>query len=101
MFFSRSSRLPCLAGKNGFRQFQRSLTSNINVKSLTPAIQKFVDDNVRLCRPDNVYVCDGSERENQAFVTRLIRDGRLTKLDKYENWSAYFSSIRREIFSIP
>ena len=60
------------------------------MSSLTPAIQKFIDENVRLCRPDNVYVCDGSERENQAFVSRLIRDGRLTKLEKYENWSVCF-----------
>ena len=81
----QSSSLSCLVGNKSL-QIRRSLTSDIKVGSLAPAIQKFINENTRLCRPDNVYVCDGSEKENQAFVNRLIRDGRLTKLEKYENW---------------
>ena len=81
----QSSSLSCLVGKNSL-QLRRSLTSDIKVSSLTPAIQKFINENARLCRPDKVYVCDGSEKENQTFVNRLIRDGRLTKLEKYDNW---------------
>jgi phosphoenolpyruvate carboxykinase (GTP) len=33
-----------------------------------------------------VYVCDGSQEENQSLLSKLQQDGRLTKLSKYENW---------------
>ena len=64
----------------------RFFTSNIAVESLSPAVRQFVEENVRICRPQKVYVCDGSVQENQALLERLQQDGRLVKLKKYENW---------------
>ncbi|XP_050396702.1 phosphoenolpyruvate carboxykinase, cytosolic [GTP] [Patella vulgata] len=52
-------------------------------------VQSYVEENVRLCRPDNVHICDGSERENDLLTYVLQKDGILKKLPKYENcWLA-------------
>lgn len=65
---------------------RRFLTSNISVESLSPAVKRFVEENAQVCQPQKVYVCDGSDQENQALLERLQQDGRLKKLTKYENW---------------
>ena len=65
---------------------RRFLTSNLSVESLSPAVKRFVEENARVCQPQKIYVCDGSDQENQALLERLQQDGRLTKLTKYENW---------------
>ena len=64
----------------------RLLTSNITVESLTPSVREFIKENERVCQPDKIYVCDGSVEENQALIKKLQEDGRLKKLEKYENW---------------
>ena len=65
---------------------RRLLTSNLSVEGLSPAVKRFVEENARVCQPQKIYVCDGSDQENQALLERLQQDGRLTKLTKYENW---------------
>ena len=64
----------------------RRFTSGLTVEGLNPAVRKFVEENAKLLRPEQVYVCDGSQEENQSLLSKLQQDGRLTKLSKYENW---------------
>lgn len=55
-------------------------------ESLPAKVQDYVADKVKLCQPDNVYICDGSKEENESLINELIEAGVLTKLTKYENW---------------
>jgi len=64
----------------------RFFTSNLPVASLSPAVRQFVEENAKICQPEKIYVCDGSEQENQALLERLQQDRRLVKLNKYTNW---------------
>ena len=61
-------------------------TSGVQIGELCPTIQKFVNEQVAICQPDKVYVCDGSDAENKAFVQQLLEDGRFVRLPKYDNW---------------
>lgn len=55
-------------------------------ESLPAKVQDYVTDQVELCQPDNVYICDGSKEENESLINQLIESGVLTKLTKYDNW---------------
>ena len=61
-------------------------TSVLTVEGLSPAVRKFVEENAKILQPERVYVCDGSQEENESLLSKLQQDGRLTKLSKYENW---------------
>ncbi len=61
-------------------------TTGVAIDNLAPRIKSFVQEQAKLCKPDKIHVCDGSEEENKALIERLIKDGRLEKLPKYENW---------------
>lgn len=61
-------------------------TAGLQVDGLATKVQSFIRKQAKVCQPDQIYVCDGSEEENQAFLDKLQQDGRLQKLTKYENW---------------
>ena len=70
---------------SGSPRFLSTYTS-INVDALSPRIKQFVEENAKICQPDNIYVCDGSNEENTKLIEKLQQDGRLDKLTKYDNW---------------
>jgi phosphoenolpyruvate carboxykinase (GTP) len=51
------------------------------------ALNDWVDECVRLCQPDRVVWCDGSEAENRRLVDGMVADGSLIPLDgaRYPN----------------
>ncbi|KAL8593090.1 protein kinase C (PKC)-like Pck2 [Nucella lapillus] len=52
-------------------------------------VRHYVEENARLCRPDTLHICDGSERENDLILYMLQKDNVLKRLSKYENcWLA-------------
>lgn len=53
---------------------------------LNPKLRSFVEDKIRLCQPDQVQVCDGSEREYQQLVRLMQSQGSLVPLPKLSNW---------------
>ena len=67
----------------GIRQIS---DSTVKVGDLCPKIQQFINEQVKICQPDRVYVCDGSDSENRAFIQQLLDDGRFVRLTKYDNW---------------
>lgn len=67
----------------------RFLSSTVNVDNLRPSVKKFVEDNAWVMQPERIHVCDGSEEENRQLLQELQQDGRLIKLQKYENWSVF------------
>ncbi len=48
--------------------------------TLAPRIQAALDEFQRLCRPDTVVLCDGSDRETQLLTNAMVDDGTLLPL---------------------
>ena len=71
---------------NGRMAFRPLSTAGLQVNSLSPKVQAYIRKQEKVCQPDQVYVCDGTEEENQALLNKLQKDGRFQKLPKYENW---------------
>lgn len=59
--------------------------SNVNLP-LAPKVRAFIEEAVRLCRPDDVYICDGSDAENAQMLKMLESKGTIQALPKYDNW---------------
>ncbi|CAD7088748.1 unnamed protein product [Hermetia illucens] len=55
------------------------------VTSLTPKVRTFVEECVAVCLPENIHICDGSDRENKALQKLLLEQGTIKPLPKYEN----------------
>ncbi|CRK91569.1 CLUMA_CG005220, isoform B [Clunio marinus] len=52
-------------------------------------VKAFIEESVALCQPENVHICDGSERENQFMLKALQESGSIIPLPKYQNcWLA-------------
>lgn len=62
---------------------------NADLTRLSSDVLKFVSDSAKLCQPDCIYFCDGSEAENSAMLKLLQEKGTLIPLPKYKNcWLA-------------
>ena len=46
------------------------------------AVLAWVDDIARLCRPEHIFWCDGSEQENQMLCDLMVQSGTLIKLNE-------------------
>lgn len=55
--------------------------------ALPASARKFIAENVRLCKPKGIYICDGSDEEAEEITEKMVQRGLLTKLEneKYEN----------------
>uniref|UniRef100_T2KG11 Phosphoenolpyruvate carboxykinase [GTP] n=1 Tax=Blattella germanica TaxID=6973 RepID=T2KG11_BLAGE len=63
--------------------------SHGNLHSLTPKVRAYVEENVSLCEPDSIHICDGSEAENTYLLRLMLQQGTIQPLPKYENcWLA-------------
>ncbi|XP_058860306.1 phosphoenolpyruvate carboxykinase, cytosolic [GTP] [Acipenser ruthenus] len=57
--------------------------------ALSPALRDFIEQSARLCQPDSLHICDGSEEESRRVLALLEEQGMIKKLTKYENcWLA-------------
>lgn len=54
--------------------------------SLSPKVRSYVEECVKLCQPDDVYICDGSDAECAQLLELLERQGTIERLPKYKNW---------------
>uniref|UniRef100_A0A7J8IQF5 Phosphoenolpyruvate carboxykinase [GTP], mitochondrial n=1 Tax=Rousettus aegyptiacus TaxID=9407 RepID=A0A7J8IQF5_ROUAE len=56
---------------------------------LPAGVRDFVERSARLCQPESIHICDGTEAENTATLTLLEQQGLIRKLPKYNNcWLA-------------
>lgn len=60
------------------------------IKLLNPRVQAYLEEKVKVCQPDNIHVCDGSENEYNGLVKLMMKQGQLFKLPKLENWLVFF-----------
>lgn len=52
---------------------------------LQPKVKAFLEDGVKLCNPDNVHICDGTQPELDHLLGIMQKAGMIKKLKKYEN----------------
>ncbi|XP_048753018.2 phosphoenolpyruvate carboxykinase, cytosolic [GTP]-like isoform X1 [Ostrea edulis] len=79
-------------GNGSFVRPYQSIASQVlygRWSDLPKKVQHYVEDNVKLCQPDTIHICDGSDRENQMLLYILQRDGMIRPLPKMDNcWLA-------------
>jgi len=56
-----------------------------NISALSEKIRAFVREGITLCKPANVHVCDGSEREIRDLLNLMQQSGMIEYLPKYKN----------------
>jgi phosphoenolpyruvate carboxykinase (GTP) len=60
------------------------------IESLHHKVLAFLEQDVELCQPSKIHICDGSEEENRMMMDTLVADGIVQPLPKYENcWLAH------------
>lgn len=60
-----------------------------NLNSLSPDVVDFIVTYARICLPEDVHICDGSEEENKKLLHNMEETGMVKRLHKYENcWLA-------------
>ncbi|XP_036915859.1 phosphoenolpyruvate carboxykinase, cytosolic [GTP] isoform X2 [Sturnira hondurensis] len=57
--------------------------------SLPRAVREFVENSAKLCQPECIHICDGSEEENRQLLHQMEEEGTIRRLQKYDNcWLA-------------
>ncbi|NWT81823.1 PCKGC protein, partial [Lanius ludovicianus] len=60
-----------------------------DLESLSAEARDFIETNAKLCQPECIHICDGSEEENKKILDIMVEQGMIKKLNKYENcWLA-------------
>src|SRR5258706_12262674 len=55
-----------------------------------PHVRKWIEKCVELCKPDNIYYCNGSPEERQALFEQGGRDGTVIRLNQTKIPGSYF-----------
>ncbi|MCC6424170.1 MAG: phosphoenolpyruvate carboxykinase (GTP) [Phycisphaerales bacterium] len=56
--------------------------NNTKPDDLNPAVQHWIDQCIQLCKPDQVYWCNGSAPERQEMFTQGVKDGVFIQLNQ-------------------
>jgi phosphoenolpyruvate carboxykinase (GTP) len=60
-----------------------------NVSELPVSLKDFIEEKAKICQPDKIHVCDGSEEENEALLDLLEKSGAIQRLRNMQNcWLA-------------
>ncbi|MDQ3022336.1 MAG: phosphoenolpyruvate carboxykinase (GTP) [Bacteroidota bacterium] len=59
--------------------------------NVSKKLQKWVDECAALCKPDEVYWCDGSEEEYNKLAAMLIEKGSIKKLNENKRPNSYYA----------
>src|SRR5213075_376772 len=54
------------------------------------AVRRWVDDVVRMCQPENVVWCDGSEAERERLTQKAVQEGALAPLNAKKLPGCYY-----------
>ncbi len=49
-------------------------------------MRSFVQNCARLCQPQRVHVCDGSDKENEELLKLMHQQGMIEPLSAMDNW---------------
>jgi len=56
-----------------------------NLNRLPSKVRQYVEQNAKICQPDNIHICDGTEAENIHFINLMKKQGMIEPLPKYDN----------------
>lgn len=73
-------------GWSSQRSVQTLQVLNGNLGQLPAGVRDFVERSARLCQPEGIHICDGTEAENTATLALMEQQGLIQKLPKYNNW---------------
>ncbi|KAL8593085.1 protein kinase C (PKC)-like Pck2 [Nucella lapillus] len=60
-----------------------------DLAKLPKKVRHYVEEHARLCKPETIHICDGSDQENNLLLYVLQREGILKRVTKYQNcWLA-------------
>ncbi|XP_052233729.1 phosphoenolpyruvate carboxykinase, cytosolic [GTP]-like isoform X2 [Dreissena polymorpha] len=60
-----------------------------NLNRLPKQVRFYVEENAKVCQPEAIHICDGSEKEKDLLLYILQKEGTIKPLAKYENcWLA-------------
>lgn len=57
-----------------------------DLNRLSPDVRAFILSNAKVCQPESIHICDGSEEENGKVLELMEERGMIRRLAKYENW---------------
>ncbi len=57
--------------------------------SMNAKLLAWIDEMARLCKPDSIHICDGSEREYDALCERMIAGGTMIRLNESKRPNSY------------
>ncbi|XP_019284900.2 phosphoenolpyruvate carboxykinase [GTP], mitochondrial [Panthera pardus] len=76
-------------GWSSWRGIQTLRVLSGDLSQLPAGVRDFVERSARLCQPEGIHICDGTEAENTATLALLEKQGLIRKLPKYNNcWLA-------------
>lgn len=52
-------------------------------------LNQWIEEIAKLCQPDQIYICDGSEEENQRLINLLVEDGLAIPLNPQKRPNSY------------
>ena len=57
------------------------VTSDLPMEIANQELSEWVDDLVKLCQPDNVHLCDGSQEEYDRLCNEMVESGTFIRLN--------------------
>jgi GTP-dependent phosphoenolpyruvate carboxykinase len=67
---------------------------------LPTSVCQFVEEKAKICKPDRIMVCDGSDEEFNKLADLLQKDGVFIELKKLKNWYKLLLLFKINNFSI-
>jgi len=65
-------------------------TESGNRTTTNKTVQTWVEEQARLCQPDRIFWCDGSEEEKQLLTAKAVSEGILIKLNQEKLPGCYY-----------
>ena len=63
-----------------------AVVSDVKLNQLPKQLRDYIEEKAKICQPDQIHICDGSETEYQNLVKYLQEAGTIQKLEKMKNW---------------
>ncbi|KAK6107242.1 Phosphoenolpyruvate carboxykinase [GTP] mitochondrial [Brugia pahangi] len=84
-FNARATAIPSCYSTNSQSLIMENFFENRNHQMMSEKAREFIEESIKLMKPKEVHICDGSNEEADQLIKRMVNDGMLKKLKAYEN----------------